>query len=143
MPVLGSFGDIIAHDLMARIAKASATDTDRALRRAHEAAAPFIGSVQTIWGFAVGLPLVLRDGPKPLLYRAEDLGVSGTLLREAYAELDAGRLTNARLQDILNRSPEFRRAWHAPVTVARVWGPLGLFWFLLIEELLSRRPRGT
>jgi hypothetical protein len=139
MPALGSFGDLIAQQRMAAIAKVSAHDLDHAVRLAREEAAPFLSTGRSCWGYATIYPMLLNEGPRPVLLRAEDLGVPTADLKDAYDALHSGTLTTQRLVEILGRSPEFERALAEPVTIRRAWGAIGLFWALLLEELEGRR----
>jgi hypothetical protein len=143
MPALGSFGDLAAQQRMAAIATMSETDLDLAVHLAREGAAPFVSSGRSTWADAWVKPTLLSDGPEPILFRAETIGVPDADLNEAYEERRAGKLSNARLAEILGRSAEFRRALSEPVVVRRAWGAVGLFWALLLDELEGRRRFAT
>ena len=140
MPALGSFGDLLAQQQMTAIAKLSTTNLELALRLAHEQAAPYFSIGRTTRAFATVYTMLLNDGPLAILNFAENVGVSANILADAYAASDNKTLTNQRLAEILGPSAEFRRALAQPIAIKRVWGALGLFWALLLEELEARRP---
>lgn len=143
MPMLGSLGDILGQREMAAVASISADDVDYALVLARRQVAPFLGKVQTTWRDAFVYPTLLNGEPGPVLFQAEKLGVAHNILRKAYGALNQGSRTGQCLEEILLCSPEFERAMSETITVTRVWGAVGLFWFLLLEELEATRSQAV
>src|SRR5262249_12969984 len=119
MPALGSFGDLIAQQRMAASAKVSGHDLDHGGGLAPEGAAPFLSTGWSRWGYAAIYPMLLNGGPRPVLLRAENLGVPAADLQDAYDALHSGTLTNQRLVEILGRSAEFERALAEPMSIRR------------------------
>jgi hypothetical protein len=139
MGVFSAFDDLATQRRMTTIARHSAKDLDGALGASRAAAAAYVTPAYVpraiVWLYATWV----HAGPKPILFRAQELGVPADTLRKAYAAHRAGTLQRQDVLAELDRFPQWRNAMAEPVKVHRVWGPLGLFWALLLDQLEARR----
>jgi hypothetical protein len=138
MPLFSAFDDVTTQKRMAVIAAASAKDPEEALKAARLAAAPYVTDAYAPRDLTWLYPTHLESGPLPVLSRAEEVGVEG--LRELYSRHERGQLTPELLSAFLARSRAWLEAMGETIEVRRTWGPLGLFWALLLNELEARRP---
>lgn len=137
MPFFTGFDELTTLKRMVEIATRSRDDPEDALRAAKEASAPYIGRGHAPRAFAWLYPTFLNSGPEAILTLAAELGVSRTDIHEAY--LNVRTLKAAQLAEILSRSAGFREAMAEQIELPRVWGALGLLWFVFIEALETQR----
>ena len=106
---------------MRRVVKMSGEDPVGALAKARELGGRFLFEGQTTLEWQWFWPALDHGGSKAVVFEAEDFGI------RAYDW--------AGLRD----HPDFRKLLAKPVATRRVWGPLGLFWSLLLEQLEEHR----
>lgn len=106
---------------MQPIIKAARKDPAAALQQARGLAAPYLSTGRSTRGFIWYLPTMHEvDDIKTLIERGATLG-----------------LNDARTFDEVRKSKAWRQAMTEYIDVQRVWGPVGVFWALLIERLES------
>jgi hypothetical protein len=132
MPLLSGPDDLLGQAQMAKLARQSASDLTGALRAAVVEAQPFLfrgeSTVEHTWFH----PTLERRGPKHVLLKAEDRGL--TVPPPSRRQWDQNALNEALKQDAWQK-------WLAePVPIRRVWGAVGLFWTLLLDRLDAQRP---
>jgi hypothetical protein len=113
---------LLAQRRMAAIAKQSETDIQGALVRARDESLTYISDGHSNMGSSWFWPAYLGNGEKAVLFSAEDFGVEVKDISE------------------LQANPVFRAEMSKRVEIRRVWGPLGLFWALLLERLEQDLP---
>jgi hypothetical protein len=122
----GGFGDLLmlaAQDRMNIIARRSTSDLAAALQDARDNAGLYVTQGSTSQAFLWFLPLVATDGLDTALKRG----------------VDQFNLANVSTWEGARRSKSWCQALEEHVEVTRVWGPIGLFWALLLEQLEDRR----
>jgi hypothetical protein len=102
---------------MAAIARQSVEDSKGAQLEAVRRAAAHVFSGHTTEEKTWFLPLLAEQGERRVLFEAEDRG------------FEAGTLSE------LTSNAAFRKKMSTKVAIQRPWGPLGLFWTLLVEHL--------
>jgi hypothetical protein len=118
VPYGASMDTLYGNALMTRFAQLSRRDAQGALRKAHDAAAPYLSKGLSTHELVCYFPTLVR----------EDANIA---LRHAWLQLN---LPAFREPEQLLRSPAWREAMETPVPVRRAWGVLGLFWALLLGE---------
>jgi hypothetical protein len=102
---------------MRTIAEAYDEDPQRARSEAIRLARSYVleGHSSRLWAWL--WPICLGDGDEAMCFAAEDLGFAAPSPSELFG------------------TAEFRKAMNESIPIRRVWGPLGLFWALLLEIL--------
>jgi hypothetical protein len=125
IPFGGGIDEINGQALMEAIARGSAQDLEGALRRARDASAPYISDARTTMEAARFRPVWVKEG--------ED-GLLGELYSAATGDSPFVRTLKEAME-----MPAWEEIMSKPVSIRRAWGPLGLFWSLLIDRLESER----
>jgi hypothetical protein len=115
---VGDGADVLAGlPLMRAIAKQSSQDVLGAMTRARETAGAYVfdGHTSRLWSWF--WPTYAEGKEDAVLFGAENFGVEARSLAE------------------LSKDDGFSRAMAEPVPIRRAWGPLGLFWALLLDRL--------
>jgi hypothetical protein len=122
IPAADGIDMFVAQAQMAMVAKESATDPIGALRRAREQATAYVLEGHSTLRWTWLWPTYLYDGEPAVLFEAEDRGIKANSLSE------------------LSKNAKFQKAMMQPIQVRRAWGPTGLFWALLLEQLEGLTP---
>ena len=103
--------------LMAAIARQSTTDLAGAIIRARQDAGAYLFEGYTSREWAWFWPTCLCSGDDAVLFEAEEFRSKARTVAELF------------------KNTTFRKAMAQAVYIRRAWGPLGLFWALLLEQL--------
>jgi len=107
---------LMEQDRMAALARNSAKDPVGARAQAKQEASAYVCEGWTTRSWIWFWPTYLSEGEEAILFKAEDFGAKVESIRE------------------LNHDASFQRAMKERLTIRRAWGPLGLFWALLLES---------
>jgi hypothetical protein len=126
---------------MLTIGKEASTNADTALRRATVLASPYVQEGYSTRELAWFCPLVLERGESDGLRWVVDeatrqkLGLDEAFSRDftQYALRDM-----ASIDEVLGSSA-WRQFLRQQIPVRRAWGPIGLFWVLLLDDLEGQR----
>jgi hypothetical protein len=102
---------------MRTIAKQSALDPVKARRDARQECGSYLLDGKTSRYWSEFAPLYAEGGEEAVLFRAEDHGIRA-----------------ANFQELLG-SAQFWHAMSEVIPIRRAWGPVGLFWALLLDRL--------
>ena len=119
VPVADGVDNLLAQAQMVAIARQSETDLAGATIRAKRLAGYFVFEGHTSLWSAV-MPTYAAGGEEAVLAKVEDFGI----IPKTFAEL--------------SENSEYRRKLAERIEIRRAWGPLGLFWALLLDQLESR-----
>lgn len=129
MPLLSGLDDIYAQVQMASIARRSRSDPQGALKAATVAAHPYVfqgyASREDAWLW----PTLRTKGLPQVFWKAENDGLS-VPPRSNWSKIGFEQAL---------KQEDWRRWCAQLVPVCRVWGPIGLFWALLLDRLEERR----
>jgi hypothetical protein len=120
----GVYLDALHHWVrMSSVVKQSATDVIAALRRATELSSQYVTDGFSTRAHTWFMPTLaeVRD-IRTVIGRAATLG-----------------LNDARTGNQIRKSQRWRRLMTEPIPVRRAWGPIGLFWSLVLERMESLR----
>jgi len=126
---------------MLTIGKEVSVDADAALRRATVLANPYVQEGHSTRRLAWFCPLVLergeRDGLRWIMDEAtrRHLGVDEAFSRDF---TQYGLRDMAAIDEVL-ASSAWQQFLRQQIPVRRAWGPIGLFWALLLDDLESQR----
>jgi hypothetical protein len=131
MPLLSGPDDILAQSQMVTCARQSASDLPGALRTAIVAAQPYMFDGHSTVEHTLFRPTRERKGLSHVLLKAEEWGL--TIPPQMSRQWDDNVLNRVLEQDDWQQ-------WLAKlVPIRRAWGPVGLFWSLLIDRLGTQR----
>jgi hypothetical protein len=134
MSVLSGTDDLLAQARMAQLARQSQTDQAQALRESEIAGQEYLfdghTSVEHFWL----RPAIAERGVRHILFKAEERG----LLIPKGLRRDQAKWDLKLLNQLLERD-EWRAWLTEPVSIRRAWGGVGLFWWLLIDQLKQHR----
>jgi hypothetical protein len=111
----------LGHAKMVKVARLSETDLSQAVIIAKQEASEWVFQGIAVREQAWFWPTYIVDGEEAVLFGAQDYGVSARSIGELFKNAD------------------FRRIMSERIEIRRAWGPLGLFWALLLEKLESRQ----
>lgn len=119
----GSGGDVLLHhQRMIEVAQMSAHDVDGALRIARDSSGPYLSSGLAPLGHAWFAPTIEEVGEDQAILMGARIGLNDA---RTYEEALSSDLWAAKMRE--------------DIAVTRAWGPIGLLWALLIDELESSR----
>ncbi len=121
VPLSASWDVALGQQRMREIAETSSNDPARALSLARENARGFVSEGTTSREWEWFLPTIDKGGTKAVVFQAEYFGI-----------------TAKGWPDLRDRD-EFKALLAQSVPIRRVWGSLGLFWALLLEQLEDHR----
>jgi hypothetical protein len=107
---------------MAMTARQSAEDPSGALMHARQLARTYVFDGHSSRKWTWFLPTSLGEGDEALVFKAEDHGFS------------------VRSPDDFFTNPQNLRLLNERIPIRRAWGPLGLFWALLLAQLEEHKP---
>jgi hypothetical protein len=113
------FDVFYARDRMKQIARQSGHDPDGAIATARLAGGDYLSGGHSSLEWLWLRPALTHRGPETVLFEAEDHGF------------------RSRNVGALLKMPDFRRKMDERVPIRRLWGPLGMFWALLLDRLES------
>lgn len=126
---------------MMTIAKETSLDADAALRKATALACPYVQDGHSTADLAWFRPLVLERGENDGLRWTLDvatrqkLGVDETFSRD----FEQYHLRDSSSIDEVLGSSAWQQFLSRQIPVRRAWGPIGLFWALLLDQLEGQR----
>lgn len=126
---------------MRTTAQEASADPDAALRKATALASPYVQEGHSTAELAWFLPrAVERSQSDGLRWVGEELIRRKLELGEAFSRsFTEYNLRDMAAIDEMLASPGWRQFLRQQVPVRRVWGPIGLFWALLLDDLENRR----
>jgi hypothetical protein len=107
---------------MAAIARQSAEDPSGALIRASQIAQMYVFQGHSSGEWTWFWPTSLGEGEEALLFKAEDHGFKVVSPNDLFTD------------------PANRKLLTERIPIRRAWGPLGLFWALLLMQLEEHKP---
>ena len=109
---------------MYRVVEQSKVDPVAALHQANTAATPYLSTGPSTRAFTWYAPTLMElQDPTAVIQRAATLGLNDV---KSFSQLHASELWRKQMTEY--------------VPVRRAWGPIGLFWALLIERLEAGQP---
>lgn len=115
---------LAACNAMSRIVRQALTDPQPALQRAQAKAAPYLSAGTSTRALTWFMPTFIEVGDmRTVIQRGASLGL-----------VDVREFPDLKFSDM------WRKQMTEHVPVRRVWGPIGLFWALLIERLEASQP---
>lgn len=112
---------LVALQQMRQIAALSSTEP-RAIQMAKDAAGSSISEGHTSFELGWFWPTLLGNGPEAIRFRLEEFGIKPATIEE------------------LSKNDQFKNLMGKRMEIRRAFGPVGLFWALLIEWLEKFKP---